>query len=405
MKKVQSILIAGILSAFICDAAVADDQSSSSSGKIVYGSSEYNALLETLEKDRKNVDAKTQVVWAKAVHNPEKYIKELFDFYEGRQWRKEKKASVYPEVYVKRYVYDVADKLHSTETLTLPTYCLVASKAEIESKIVDCFKSRNRKKLEAGLDLAAKRAIRLPDGKYARKFKELPVLEPSDVPEQAEPLSGWNLFYLERSDDGNGVEYIYLDPRKYTSPEEFLDERYVDAMLELCQKLGARSIEFKGVDEKKTKLVVKGHADVEVNAGLLSLPAKLDANVEADEYTKQLRKISEKFKGSPPDQSGTDGFSSYLKKKLEAEKKAPGQLYRIWRSRTDQANAMEGKCVFYHVWNSNTRMSLSADLQAGFKFFGLPLGTFADVKVTAKKNEELSKVRAWVIEFPSTGER
>lgn len=230
-------------------------------------------------------------------------------------------------------------------------------------------------------------------------------MEPSDVPEQAEPLSGWNLFYLERPDDGNGVEYIYLDPRKYTSPEEFLDERYVDAMLELCQKLGARSIEFKGVDERKTKLAAKGHADAEVNAGLLSLTAKLDANVEADEYTKRLRKISEKFKGSAPDQSGTDGFSSYLRKKLEAEKKAPGQLYRIWRSRTDKANAMEGKCVFYHVWNSNARMSLSADLQAGFKFFGIPLGTFADVKVTAKKNEELSKVRAWVIEFPSTGER
>ena len=125
-----------------------------------------------------------------------------------------------------------------------------------------------------------------------------------------------------------------------------------------------------------------------VNAGLLSLTAELDAKIEADEYTKRLRKISEQFKGSSPDKSGMEGCSSYLKRKLAAEEKAPGQLHHIYRSRMGiEGNAMEGKYVFYHVRNSKTAISLSADLQAGIKFLGIPLGTFADVKATAKKNE------------------
>ena len=398
MKQAHTILIAGLLSAFIGN-AIAND------GKIVYDSSEYRKLLETLMKDKKNLDAKTQVLWAKAVYDPVHFKKELFDFYEGREWKKTKKADSYPEDYVKRYVYDLADK-HLTEEKTLPTYCLVASNREIEDKIVECFQSRDRKKLEAGLGLAARRAIRLPDGKYGREFKGIPVLEVSDVPEQVEPLLRWSLFYLEKADDGKGVEYIYLNPEQYTSPEEFLDERYVDAMLELCQRLGARSIEFKGVDEKKTKLDAKAQAEAGVNAGLISLTAELDAKIEADEYTKRLRKISEQFKGSSPDKSGMEGCSSYLKRKLAAEEKAPGQLHHIYRSRMGiEGNAMEGNYVFYHVRNSKTAISLSADLQAGIKFLGIPLGTFADVKATAKKNEELSKVRAWEIEFPQSGER
>ena len=409
MEKIRVVLIAGLI--LLGGSGATEDVFPT---KVDFGSHEYCREAEEA-KGKRAFDAKTLEVWAKARYD-KSFKKQLLDFYNDKGFRKVIKRDW--KDYVKANVFDVAEKHYpkdsaDAEMYKLPSYVLVSRKELIKNKVVEWFGSRDRSKLEAGLKLAAEHALKLPDGTYARLFEieekgvkeRLPVIAFEDIPNRDESIPDWAVYYLEQSEDGNGVNYICIDPQKYSTLEEFQEARYIEAMLELCQHLGATNITFNGTCERKTELDDKVHVDSRINMGPVFLAGELNAKMNEDVYTKRVSKISTKFSGSkhsPSVNAELDHYSPYLQRQLKSEMRAQvGSLYHIYRSRTCTGNPMGGKFFLFHSWNSKESMSLTADLRAGFRTFGIPLGTFADVKIARKRNMDLEKVWVWTIEFPS----
>lgn len=359
--------------------------------------------LRSLDGD---LDADAEFRWAVAKYDPNRFWRLLDDFYvEHRYFRSTKQDPAY---YIKKHIYAVAEKKYpetKAEDVPLPSWCLVARRETIENKIAELWQTRDKKKLEVGLNLAAKHRAKLPGNTFVRMIvqdgKPLPVIAREDISSQAfsVPLDDWSICLLEPSQNG-GFNIVPVD-----DPAEFFDERYVRMMWELCQHLGAKKFKFLGEAIEDSESEGKASASARVNAGPVFVNGTASYKKNTSEHALRLESIASEFKNGASWSSSVSGKHEYdliLKRQLSVEEKSKtGMLYAIDKARRNKSNPMTGQCYLFYKYNGEKQEEIVATLKTGCSVFGIfPIGTglSAEVQKTAKMNRD----KTWVfeVEFP-----
>lgn len=357
--------------------------------------------------NNKDIDADAEFRWAVAEFNPDAFKCLLEDFYKKNGWKTKIKK---PEDYIKKHIYDVTDKMNPREnakSIQLPDFCLVATEAVIQEKIVELWKSRKQAGFEAGWALASRYRVKVSDGLYARHLvgKEgrqdysVYVLAVEDIPPGtfADPPASWSRCLLE---EGEGVvKTIPLDE----DIDEFYDKRYVDAMVELCQHMGASSLTFRGEYEANKSESLEADSDASIESGIFKFDGNLSYKENSGQHARTLVEETRSF--SPGvDKAifrGRDHYSSTLKKILEREDiRGCGLLRAIEMQRLNASNQLTGKVGLKYRREADEWDRASTKFKAGLSLFKIPIFSTMNASLDRQRKTDREKTWVWEVEFP-----
>lgn len=356
------------------------------------------AVAEDLLRQER-YDEAAEEYWKAAVRNPRACKSLLVDFYRSR---KSTRTATPPRKYAERYLEQLARAIcpeSEAKRMEFPCFALVAREETIQSKILELWCSRNEDDIERAIELS-QRHIKVKDGLFVRRLDTgngefFPLLSEKEARKlngdvRSAPITGWKICLLDRVSFGtDDVVSAQLADDPYLT----LCKREFRLMRELCQHLGAMSIEFTDSVEHYEAAQKQGTAAVNVETPLFVGAGNAEYEEAYSRYESFFLTTRAKFnggKGADRIKRGREDYSSELNARLddghpdfcalEMARKSQNQLtHWAWK----------------YSYEENGDKSLIAKLKIGCRILGVPIGGL--VSASWQETEKWERQKKWYL--------
>ena len=352
-------------------------------------------------------DEAAEEYWKAAIRNPRACKSLLVDFYCSRKsTRTETPPSKYAHLYLNQLAKAICPESDARQ-LEFPCFALVAREETIRDKTIELWCSRDKDDIERAIELS-QRGIMIRDGLFVRKLQtggeeSLPLLSEKEAGKlsgdiRSVPISGWKLCLLDCADIGTGTG---VSAQLADDPYLVLCKREFRLMRELCQHLGAKSVEITDFEERYEEVGKHGEAELKVETPLFGGAGSAEYEEAYSRYRKFLLATSAKFnggRGADKIKRGRENYSPGLKARLN-EGNPDYCALEIGRKNAQNQVTLWG---WEYSYEENGDKSLMARLKIGCKILGVPIGGL--VFASWQETEKWERQKKWylIAAFPES---